>query len=531
MPGGFSYRTRLVLFMSAVAGLMLIMLGISYYSARWAIWEDADVHRDREIEFYSRSFEKLSIDLVQYAKTIRDDLRVQDYVFAVVRIGAKGDPLTNLISEQFHGLPYDHLVILGDDDRVVLGQEFSVLADQIRQEPLDLRPQLAYLYHDDHSMLAAIMPIYYRDDVVGRIAVARELDAKWLGMQSRNPNNHLLLSLGDSIIASTHAPHIGGPLEMHDGNMAIGGEIFRMAAIRMPAMAGGHIPQLWLAESEAALVDSLARYNRIMIVLMVISSTLILITALVAVNSFSRPVNRLIALTRDIADGHLPSLRKSQGGTELDALLNQFADLTEALRQKDKEVEIAHERLRRSATIDELTQLYNRRYLNEVYPKLLAQAERDHCFLTAILCDLDHFKHINDSYGHAAGDYCLVEFARILSKNCRTNDYIFRMGGEEFLVLSLSKSRHDGISLAEKIRESIKAYSLSFEGEMLSLTVSCGVSCVESSVHYKPTHSRLVSLADHALYQAKAEGRDSVRFYNDNITTAPVDPAGISGRC
>lgn len=530
MPGGYSYRTRLVLFMSSVAVLMLIMLGISYYSARWVIWEDADMHRDREVELYSRSMGKMGIDLVQYAKTIRDDLRVQEYLFAVVRIGAQGDPLVNLINEQFHGLSYDHLIVIGDNGSVVLGKEYAEMVETIKREPADERPQLVYLTYDKHVELAAILPMYYSGEIVGRMAITRVLDSDWLNIQSRNPSNHLLLTREGVILASTFAPHIGGPFKLRDGTLMIQDDAFRLAEIEIPAVASGDIPRLWLAESKLALVDSLARYNRIMIVLMVASVTLILITALVAVNSFSKPINRLIALTRDIADGRLPSLKKSQGGTEIDTLLNQFADLTEALRQKDKEVELAHEQLRRSAITDELTRLYNRRYLNEVYPKLLAQAERDHCDLTAILCDLDHFKQINDNHGHAAGDYCLVEFSRVLSRNCRANDYLFRMGGEEFLVLSLNKSHDDGIRLAEKIRESVKACSLLYEGKPMRLTVSCGVSCVESNAHYKPTHSRLVSLADHALYQAKAEGRDAVRFYSDNITPTPLDPAGAATR-
>ncbi len=515
--------------MSSIAGLMLIMLGISYYTARWIILEDAEVHRDREVEFYARNLEKLHIDLAQYAKTIRDDLRVQEYVFAVVRIGAKGDAVATLVNEQFQGLPYDQLIILGDNGQVLMGSGHEALVDMVRVVSQDEQPQITYLYHDGNFVLTAMMPIQYRSETIGLIATTRVLDSNWLNMQSRNPGAHLLLTQGNSIVASTHTPLIGEPIRPDDGIIDIEDEAWRLAEVRVPAKAGESL-RFWLADSEAALVENLAQFNRIMVILVLVSVALILVSALVAVNSFSRPINRLIALTRGIADGHLPAIRKTGVGTEIDALLNQFADLTDALMKKDIEVKLAHRELRQSAITDALTQLYNRRYLDEVYPKLLAQTDRDHCYLTAILCDLDHFKQINDSYGHPAGDYCLVEFSKILNQHCRANDYIFRIGGEEFLILSLNKNHTDGIHTADKICDITKTYPLFFEGIILTLTVSCGVSSVRLGANYKPTQSRLVCLADHALYQAKDAGRNCVRYNSDDAVSAPTNSSSISAR-
>ena len=513
--------------MSSVAGLMLIMLGISYYSARWVILEDANAHREREVEFYARSLEKAHIDLVQSAKTIRDDLRVQEYAFAMVRIGAKGNAIATLVSEQFQGFPYDQLIIIGDNGQVLMGREHEALVDMVRRGTRDEQPQVTYLDHDGGFVLTVTLPIQYRYETIGHIMTTRVLDSNWLSMQSRNPGSHLLLTLGDSIVASTNTSLIGEPLRQDDGIINIEDETWRLAEVKVPAKAGEGL-RFWLADSETALVKNLTQFNHIMVILVLISVALILISALVAVNSFSRPINRLIELTRGIANGRLPAIRKTGVSTEIDALLNQFSDLTDALLKKDIEVKLAHEKLRRSAITDELTRLYNRRYLGEIYPKLIAQTERDHCFLTVILCDLDHFKQINDNHGHPAGDYCLVEFSAILNRHCRANDYLFRIGGEEFLILSLSKNHDDGIHLAEKIRETTKTHHLSFEGIILTLTVSCGVSSVKQDANYKPTQSRLVFLADHALYQAKDAGRDCVRFYRDNVVSAPTNSSSTS---
>ncbi len=514
--------------MTSVMGLMLIMLGISYYSARWVILEDANAHREREVKLYASSLEKLRINLVQSAKTIRDDLRVQEYVFAVVRIGARGDAVATLISKQFQSLPYDQLIILGDNGQVLIGREYEALVDMARRSTRDEQPQVSYLENSGNFVLTAKLPVQYRGETIGLIMTTRVLDSNWLNTQSRNPESQLLLTRGDSIVASTYTPLIGQLLRQDDGIINIEDETWRLAEVSVPAAKAEEKLRFWLADSETALVRNLAQFNHIMIILVLVGVVLVLISALVTVNSFSKPINRLITLTRGIADGRLPAIRKTGGGTEIDALLNQFADLTDALLKKDIEVKLAHRELRHSSITDELTQLYNRRYLAEVYPKLLAQTERDHCFLTAILCDLDHFKQINDNHGHPAGDYCLVVFSEILNRHCRANDYLFRVGGEEFLILSLSREHDDGIHMAEKIRETTRTYNPSFEGIGLTLTVSCGVSSVRQEENYKPSQSRLIFLADHALYQAKDAGRDCVRFHRDNVVSATINSSRIS---
>ncbi len=501
-------------------GLLLMMFGVSYYTARWVIWEDDDMHRDRAVAFYVRGAEELRTDLMRFAANMRDDQRFQEYVFAVVRIGAQGRPLERLVSELFQGFSYDQLVVLDDEGRTLLGKEHQRLASSARQMRSVDQPQVIYLYQDGDYALTVVLPINYNGEFLGRIAIAILLDTDWLNTQARNPNSHLLLTRGKTILATTSVPLTGKVFKLHNEILKIKGETFRLAKIAMPP-GTGDIPNFWLAESEAVLLSSFARYNRIMIGVMLVSSMLILIIAVVAVNRFSRPINRLIKLTREMADGHLPSMDRTEGGTEVDALLNQFVDLTESLREKDKEVTVAHELLRRTAITDELTQLYNRRYLDEIFPKLLAQSQRDNSCVTAILCDLDFFKRINDKFGHAAGDYCLVEFSQLLSRHCRANDYVFRMGGEEFLVLLLTKNSEIGIHLANKICAATREHLFSFNDQTLALTVSCGVSCMLHAAGQKPDHSRLVAQADRALYQAKEAGRDGAKFYQEGPSLEP----------
>ena len=158
---------------------------------------------------------------------------------------------------------------------------------------------------------------------------------------------------------------------------------------------------------------------------------------------------------------------------------------------------------------DKLTNLGNRRYLLEIAPSLLAQVVRDQRYLTAILLDLDHFKHINDRYGHLAGDAVLGRFAMLLKANSRSSDYLFRIGGEEFLILNLADEPEGSVVQAEKIRELVDNITVEYQEFEIPISVSSGVSCCFGQ-QGDVSLSRLMREADTALYQAKAQGRNRV---------------------
>lgn len=165
------------------------------------------------------------------------------------------------------------------------------------------------------------------------------------------------------------------------------------------------------------------------------------------------------------------------------------------------------ETLRRQATRDPLTMLFNRRHMDEVFERELRRADRHGRPLTVILLDIDHFKHVNDSRGHDVGDHVLKEVAQTLARAIRIEDYAFRYGGEEFLLLlpeggeaSTLLARAD--ALVRRVRET----PLTWHGQPVgAVTISAGVASF-------PTHGRtvgeLVRAADEALLRAKSTGRD-----------------------
>jgi diguanylate cyclase (GGDEF)-like protein len=172
-------------------------------------------------------------------------------------------------------------------------------------------------------------------------------------------------------------------------------------------------------------------------------------------------------------------------------------------------------RLVRSGFTDVLTGWHNRRYLQTRLQEELARCRRERTPLTCLMIDVDHFKSINDRYGHLAGDEVLRQLAHCINGEVRSSDVSARYGGEEFVILLPNTSMDAGRLLAERIRQAVavEAFELrSVEGQ-LPITVSIGVAEHQpgsSEQDLKVAGERLIALADLALYEAKAGGRNVV---------------------
>jgi len=163
------------------------------------------------------------------------------------------------------------------------------------------------------------------------------------------------------------------------------------------------------------------------------------------------------------------------------------------------------------AVTDGLTGLNNRRYLDSHLPELLSKANSRKKPLSIVMCDIDHFKAVNDTHGHDVGDEVIREFARRIKKNIRNIDLACRYGGEEFVVVMPDTDLALARVVAERIRNEVAMHPFIVEegAKQLAITVSLGVSCLESQ---DDTADHLIKRADVALYQAKRSGRNTVRF-------------------
>jgi diguanylate cyclase (GGDEF)-like protein len=166
-----------------------------------------------------------------------------------------------------------------------------------------------------------------------------------------------------------------------------------------------------------------------------------------------------------------------------------------------------HEEVYQLATHDALSELCNRRHFSELADKEIARALRHRRSLALMIADLDHFKRINDSLGHVAGDAVLRQFSAILRSHVRSDDIAARIGGEEFAVLLPETAIEEAQALAERLRETVSAVEFQAGDEILRVTVSAGIALLSAG---RASRSDLMRAADRALYRAKDEGRNRV---------------------
>ena len=167
-----------------------------------------------------------------------------------------------------------------------------------------------------------------------------------------------------------------------------------------------------------------------------------------------------------------------------------------------------HEEIYRLTTVDGLTQIHNRRYFMEQIDREVSRARRYRRELSVILFDIDHFKNINDTYGHLAGDYVLTQLATVVKGKIRREDLFARYGGEEFAIVLPEIDGPGAVAFAEKIRRVIEKAPFRFEDAQIHVTVSIGIASLSQD---EGDATELIKRSDDKLYEAKESGRNCVR--------------------
>jgi len=187
-------------------------------------------------------------------------------------------------------------------------------------------------------------------------------------------------------------------------------------------------------------------------------------------------------------------------------------ELEERVQLRTRELEVANLRLSELSQTDGLTGLKNRRFLDEALLSEVERARRTGRMLAVVMVDIDHFKPVNDTHGHAVGDDCLKMVGEVIASGLRwPSDIAARYGGEEFALIIPDTSAEGALTVVERIRETIRSTPVSTHGLSLTLTVSIGVYATHVGSEVTPEH--LLERADQALYDAKNSGRDQTRIY------------------
>lgn len=183
---------------------------------------------------------------------------------------------------------------------------------------------------------------------------------------------------------------------------------------------------------------------------------------------------------------------------------SEVNQLSKKIRQLEEELEAT----KKESKEDFLTKLYNKRALDELMDIKEAEFKRYGHEYTIVFFDLDHFKEVNDNYGHDAGDAVLSAFAKILKQEARTEDIVGRFGGEEFVAVLSETDTKGGVIFAEKVRKHVEKARFMYKKQRIEVTVSSGVS--ERSKH--PSLKSVLNSADEYLYKAKQDGRNQVAY-------------------
>ena len=223
-----------------------------------------------------------------------------------------------------------------------------------------------------------------------------------------------------------------------------------------------------------------------------------------AYDYLQKPLDNNAALLASVDRAHSSANLKYENNQ----LLLQLESSHEKLSKANRRLVEANHKLKRLAATDTLTLLFNRRYFDQVLKRETDRRNRYKLPLSVVMIDIDHFKHINDTHGHEAGDNAIKQVATILSDCARTADLTARYGGEEFIVILPQTDPDNAIVFAERVREAIADAEFELVDNITTrLTISLGIAGVTASDRTIDVQF-LTSSADKALYEAKNNGRN-----------------------
>ncbi len=221
-------------------------------------------------------------------------------------------------------------------------------------------------------------------------------------------------------------------------------------------------------------------------------------------------INQIVEQTKQIASGDADFNKRLclVSYDEFGKIVRSINIFINKLHKNHEELALAKDKLNQLYVVDQLTQLYNRIKIDEIMDIELIRTKRYGSIFSIILIDIDHFKLVNDTYGHIVGDSVLKEFASILKANVRDSDCVGRWGGEEFIIVCIETDTNGAVLVAEKLRDEIEKFNFTTVGNK---TASFGVSSSGKNID----ETIILDNADKALYKAKNSGRNQVISYSN----------------
>ena len=285
----------------------------------------------------------------------------------------------------------------------------------------------------------------------------------------------------------------------HEGERVVG------SAVRFPRLGWAIVVE---QPYDAAFAPVFGLIGRVLLWNLGVVVLFALVALRIAI-SITRPLKALSEGAERLAEGETGVEIPDPGGHDEIALLTRtFNQMTGRLLRHQRELQRQNEKLELLSITDELTRVYNHRYFVEHLPIEIKRARRSNCVLALVKIDIDNFKRLNDTFGHAAGDEVLRGVSEVMFAQLRGTDVLARYGGEEFALLTIHQNLEGAVVIAEKVRSAVAALPVTVDTKSgmreVRVTISVGVA------GYKGDAKRLFIEADRALYAAKSAGKDCV---------------------
>ncbi len=296
-----------------------------------------------------------------------------------------------------------------------------------------------------------------------------------------------------------------------------------MASTRyLPSMDWGLVAKINEAEIETIIDEANHLLEFIGVGILVLAT----LAAIWLSGMIARPVEQLRRSTIKVIDGDFDVEPIEANWREAKDLANSFGDMAISLQdlranlqdkvaERTRELDEANRQLTEITVRDPLTGVHNRRYVTERLDEEFSRARRYNSNLAVAVLDLDHFKRVNDTYGHSAGDEVLIGMAFTVQYKLRSTDQFGRIGGEEFCIVIPEADSQGTVMLLERIRQEIEGLEFNFEGQQVKVTCSVGIAFLDEEII---SSLQMMECADKALYHAKENGRNRLTVYSDMRT-------------
>jgi len=518
MPIPFTFRKRILLYTLFLMTLLIGFLLFFYQLGRDAILETADRNTELSATQIEGKLRSRYEELDRHLRMISENLQLREYMFIVVSIGGDKEPLQKLYEHLYGWVPFDRVELISSHGDTLIGETDPVIQGELKKLNLFKNPKKISFYASGNGSIYIIKvaPVYYQNQFLGNIVISHDLAKDLIQSATQTKYGQIFIVKQSKITQSTIKSAIGIPFDVSKKDFSFGGISYRLHPINQPVENSP--VSIWFGLSDVDLLTTLNRSEKAMFFMALMASLVVVIASYLTFVRFSKPVDRLVSLMESVGEGRLPNIDLVATNDEIGYLTNQFKEMVSNLRKKQQEIDKVHEQLEQQATTDELTGFYNRRFLYNIYPKLWSEANRQRKSLGVILADIDHFKIVNDTHGHLIGDEILRQFAAIINQCSRVSDFLIRMGGEEFLVLTFEGIDSAQI-LAEKIRSRLERTPMQTSNGEIRITCSFGIAQAEIS-DGKDSLSAVLRRADLALYRAKDSGRNRVAIWDEKLKRA-----------